>query len=310
MEGEDFDTYALRLYENKAKYDLNSRDIAILLNQESEIQKDESAWRKHYASFKKGIEYEHKRNNLGVATRILSISDCHVPFQLSLDKLADYKGRVDILQLNGDIGDCQGISRFPKSYRVSPMEELIETRKFIIDLIEYIKPKKVVITYGNHDLRFQSYLSKNLDSDLLELMPQTSLELIFVDGFKHYNKRERIKVEYKALIKVFDNVEIEYTNNWYCQIGDTIFCHPKAFSSGMMKTAEKAMLWFRNEGYNFKSLVMAHTHRSGMYSIGNTIIYEQGAFCNTKSNNYSDGQLYNSQKEGFIYLCQDGKGIH
>ena len=188
------------------------------------------------------------------------------------------------------------------------MEELIETRKFIIDLIEYIKPKKVVVTYGNHDVRFQSYLAKNLDSDLLELMPQTSLELIFVDGFKHYNKRERTKVEYKPLIEVLDDVEIEYTNNWYSQIGDTIFCHPKAFSSGIMKTAEKAMLWFRNEGFNFKSLVMAHTHRSGMYSIGNTTIYEQGAFCDTKSNNYSDGQLYNSQKEGFIYLCQDGKG--
>ncbi|MEE1203258.1 MAG: hypothetical protein UHN59_03055, partial [Bacteroidales bacterium] len=92
------------MYSNKAEYDLNSRDIAVLLNQESDIQKDESAWRKHYASFKKGIEYERKRNNLGVATRILSISDCHVPFQLSLDKLANYKGRVDILQLNGDIG--------------------------------------------------------------------------------------------------------------------------------------------------------------------------------------------------------------
>lgn len=296
------------MYDNKAEYDLNSRDIAVLLNQESDIQKDESAWRKHYASFKKGIEYERKRNNLGIATRILSISDCHVPFQLSLDKLANYKGRVDILQLNGDIGDCQGISRFPKSYRVSPMEELIETRKFIIELIEYIEPKKVVITYGNHDIRFQSYLAKNLDSDLLELMPQTSLELIFVDGFKHYNKRERTKVEYKPLVEVLDDVEIEYTNNWYTQIGDAIFCHPKAFSSGIMKTAEKAMLWFRNEGFNFKSLVMAHTHRSGMYSIGNTTVYEQGAFCDTKSNNYSDGQLYNSQKEGFIYLCQDGKG--
>ena len=225
-----------------------------------------------------------------------------------MDKLADYKGKVDILQLNGDIGDCQGISRFPKSYRVSPMEELIETRKFIIDLIEYIKPKKVVVTYGNHDIRFQSYLAKNLDSDLLELMPQTSLELIFIDGFKHYNKCERTKVEYKPLIEVLDDVEIEYTNNWYAQIGDTVFCHPKAFSSGIMKTAEKAMLWFRNEGFDFKTLVMAHTHRSGMYSIGNTTIYEQGAFCDTKSNNYSDGQLYNSQKEGFIYLCQDGKG--
>lgn len=296
------------MYSNKAEYDLNSRDIAVLLNQESDIQKDESAWRKHYASFKKGIEYERKRNNLGVATRILSISDCHVPFQLSLDKLANYKGRVDILQLNGDIGDCQGISRFPKSYRVSPMEELIETRKFIIELIEYIEPRKVVVTYGNHDIRFQSYLAKNLDSDLLELMPQTSLELIFVDGFKHYNKRERTKVEYKPLVEVLDDVEIEYTNNWYTQIGDAIFCHPKAFSSGIMKTAEKAMLWFRNEGFNFKSLVMAHTHRSGMYSIGNTTVYEQGAFCDTKSNNYSDGQLYNSQKEGFIYLCQDVKG--
>ena len=308
LPNEDFDTYALRLYDNKAEYDLNSRDIAVLLNQESEIQKDESAWRKHYTSFRKGIEYERRRNNSGVATRILSISDCHVPFQLSINKLEKYKGRVDILQLNGDIGDCQSISSYSKIYRVSPMEEIIETRQYIIDLIEYIKPKKVVANYGNHDVRFQNYLAKNLDSDVLELMPQTSLELIFVDGFKHYNKREKTKVEYKPLVEVFNDIEIEYTGNWHNQINDCIFCHPKAFSSGILKTSEKAMLWFRNEGFDFKTLVMAHTHRSGMYSIGNTTIYEQGAFCDTKSNNYSDGQLYNSQKEGFIYLCQDGKG--
>ena len=89
---------------------------------------------------------------------------------------------------------------------------------------------------------------------------------------------------------------------------DCIFAHPKAFSSGILKTAEKAMFWFRNEGYNFKTLVMAHTHRSGMYVIGNTTIYEQGAFSDIKKNNYSDGKLYNSQKEGFIYLCQDKDG--
>ena len=223
FEGEDFDTYALRLYDNKAEYDLNSRDIAVLLNQESEIQKDESAWRKHYTSFRKGIEYERRRNNSGVATRILSISDCHVPFQLPIDKLEKYKDRVDILQLNGDIGDCQSISSYSKIYRVSPMEEIIETRQYIIDLIEYIKPKKVVVNYGNHDVRFQNYLAKNLDSDVLELMPQTSLELIFVDGFKHYNKREKTKVEYKSLVEVFDDIEIEYTGNWFNQVGDCIF---------------------------------------------------------------------------------------
>ena len=62
LDGEDFDTYALRLYENKIEYDLTSRDISLLLNQESDIQKSESAWRKHYACMRKGIEYQR---NLG-----------------------------------------------------------------------------------------------------------------------------------------------------------------------------------------------------------------------------------------------------
>ena len=308
LENEDFDTYALRLYANKSEYGLNSRDIANLLNQESNIQKDESAWRKYYRNFKKGMEYQRNMDNSDIKTRILCISDCHVPFQLPVDTLFKYKKRVDILCLNGDIGDCQSISSFPKVYRKSPMEEMIETRQYMIDMIEYIKPKKVVINYGNHELRFQNYLVKNLDTDILELMPQTSLELICVDGFRRYDKREKTKIEYKPLIDVFDDVEIEYTDNWYAQIGDCIFTHPKAFSSGILKTAEKAMFWFRNEGYNFKTLVMAHTHRSGMYVIGNTTIYEQGAFSDTKKNNYSDGKLYNSQKEGFIYLCQDEYG--
>lgn len=254
------------------------------------------------------IEYDEYIHGFGgVATTILSISDLHVPFQLDYSLLKDYKG-VDILQINGDVSDMQAISRFSKSYRVSPMEEIIETRKYLIDLIEYISPKKVVINYGNHDLRYQSYLAKNLDSDLLELQPQTSLELIFEDGFYHYNKREKTKVEYKPLKYMFEDIQIEYTNNWFCQINDTIFCHPTAYSSGILKTAEKAMLWFRNEGYNFTKLVMAHTHRSGQYTIGNTTIYEQGAFCDTKKNNYSDGKLFNSQKEGFIFICQDENG--
>lgn len=243
-----------------------------------------------------------------VATRILSVSDFHVPFQLPVSTFEDYVGKVDILQLNGDISDCQAISKFPKSYRVSPMEEIIETRKYLIELIDFIKPKKVVATYGNHEVRFQSYFSKSLDSDLLELMPKTSLELIFVDGFKHYNKRERTKVEYKPLCEVIDGVEIEYTDNWFCQIGKTIFCHPLAFSSGMMKTSEYAMNYFRNEGYDFKSLVMAHTHRVGQYEVGNTTLFEQGCCCDTKKQHYSDGRLTKSQKEGFLYICQDADG--
>lgn len=188
------------------------------------------------------------------------------------------------------------------------MEELILTRQYLIDLITYIKPKKIITNYGNHDLRFQNYFAKNLDTDLLELMPKTSLELIFVDGFKHYNKRERAKIEYSPLISVFNNIKVDYTDNWFCQIGQTIFCHPLAFASGIMKTSENAMNYFRNEGYHFTSLVMAHTHRIGEYSIGNTTLYEQGCCCDTKTNNYGDGRLVKSQKEGFVYICHDKEG--
>ena len=254
------------------------------------------------------IEYDNYLKDNGVATRILSISDTHIPFQLPVETFKDYIGKADILQLNGDIVDMQSISKFPKTYRISVMEEIILGRQYIIDLIEYLKPKKVVVNYGNHDIRFQNYLSKHLDSDLLELMPQTALDLIFIDGFNHYDKRSRTKTWYESLSKVLIDVEINYTNNWFCQIGETIFCHPSAFSSGILKTAEKAMHFFRNEGYIFKSLVMAHTHRIGEFVIGNTTIFEQGTCSDVAKQYYSDGKLTNSQKEGFIYLCQDDNG--
>jgi len=279
-----------------------------LLNLDNGNNFNESTYRKKFADFNRGRLYERKKASTGVVERILSISDTHVPFQLPVSTYASYAGKVDILQLNGDITDCQAISKFPKAYRVSPMEEIIEARQYIIDLIELIKPKKVITVYGNHDIRFQNYFSKNLDSDLLELMPKTSLELILVDGFNHYDKRNHTKVWYEPLQKVLEDVEIEYNDNWFCQIGESIFCHPLAFKSGNLKTAEDAMNYFRNEGYQFTSLIMAHTHRVGNFKIGNTMLYEQGCCCDVKKANYTDGRLTKSQKEGFLFLGQDKDG--
>lgn len=308
MENESYDDYFVRLFENKNTYHLNCQEIANLLNRENGENRGESSYRKRFKAFNAGRVYERKLQLDGVTTRILSISDCHVPFQLPVNTYSDYSGKVDILQFNGDVGDCQALSKFSKTYRVSPMEEMIETRQYMIDIIDLIKPKKVIVIYGNHDLRFQNYFAKNLDSDVLELEPRTSLELICVDGFKHYNKRERTKVEYKPLTDVFDDIEIEYNDNWFCQIGETIFCHPLAFNSQPMKTAEKAMYFFRNEGYEFSSLIMSHTHRIGEYTIGKTDIFEQGCTCDVSKINYSDGRLVNSQREGFIWLGQDKDG--
>ena len=306
--GEDFTAYWIRLFEHKDEYGLTCSDIAMLLNAEQGTDFGESKWRKDYTMFNRGREYERKIAGVQAANKILCLSDFHVPFQLPLSTFAEYTGIVDTLVLNGDIGDCQAISKFPKLYRISPMEELIQTRHYMIELIELIHPKRVICNFGNHDVRFQNYIAKSIDTDLLELMPQTSLELIIVDGFHHYDKRDHTKTFYAPLTEVLDDVEIIYSDNWFCQVGDTIFCHPYAFSSAMMQTANKAMQYFRNEGAQFKQLVMAHTHRVGSYKVGDTMLYEQGCCCDVTKLHYGDGKLSLSQKEGFLYFGQDALG--
>ena len=57
---ESLDTYALRLYDNKSEYNIDSQEIADLLNKETGKNFGESAWRKKYANVKRGIEYAKK----------------------------------------------------------------------------------------------------------------------------------------------------------------------------------------------------------------------------------------------------------
>lgn len=302
---ETYDDYFVRLFQHKKEYGLNCVQIAELLNAANGCDYGESAYRKEWAAFSRGMKYILNHGDVNVKTRILSISDTHCPFELPIETFKEYVGKVDVLQLNGDVGDCQSISRFSKQYRISPMEEIIHTRQYLIDLINYIRPKRVVCNYGNHCIRFSNYFAKNLDTDLLELMPKTSLELIFVDGFNHYNKLESTKIWYTPLNKIFDDIEIEYVDNWYSQIGEVIFAHPLTYSSQPMMTVEKARRYFKDEGKKFSTIVMAHTHRTGTYKVGNTMMYEQGACCDVTKMRYGDGNFTRTQKEGFIYLCLD-----
>lgn len=269
---------------------------------------NESEVRKRMYGMKRLIEIIENGSEDNVTTRILSISDLHIPFQKPIGTFKKYKNAVDILQINGDVQDCLSISKFIKLYRVSPMDEIVMAREYLISLIEYLQPKTVVINYGNHDLRFQNYLAKNLDNELLELMPKTSLELIVEDGFTHYDKKRNTKVKYYPIKDNFPDIVFIYNDNWWSKIGNTIFCHPLSFSSVPMKTAENAMIYFHNMDISFDTLVMAHTHRVGEYAVGTINLYEQGCCCETKSMIYMDGKLTKPQKEGFIYICQDKDG--
>ena len=270
---------------------------------------NESEVRKRMYGMKRLIEIIEAEKTNGVATTILSISDLHVPYQLDFDILKEYRNKIDILQINGDVVDCQALSKFNKQYRISPMEEMIEGRQYLIDIIEYLNPRKVVCNYGNHDKRFANYFSKNLDSDILELLPDTSLELIFIDGFYHYDKRSKSKVWYEPLQGVFDDIEIEYVDDWKSRIGKTFFVHPLAYRQGMLATADKAKDYLQDTVKEpFDCIVMAHTHKVGDSTKGFIRLLEQGAFANVDKLDYADGRLMTPQKSGFAIICQDKEG--
>ena len=299
------------LVENKLIYKIDNtpyEDLSELLFGEGNCF-NESEVRKRMYGMKRLIEIIEAEKSSGVATTILSISDIHIPFQLDYTLLAEYRNKIDILQINGDVVDCQALSKFDKQYRISPMEEMILGRQYLIDLIEYLNPSKVVCNYGNHDKRFASYFAKNLDSDILELLPDTSLELIMLDGFHHYDKRSKAKVWYEPLKNVFENIEIEYVDDWKVKIGKTYFVHPLAYKSGFLATAEKAKTYLQDSSRDsFDCVCMAHTHSVGDSMSGYVRLFEQGAFAQVDKMNYMDGKLTKPQKSGFTIICQDETG--
>lgn len=295
----------LCLAKKRGEIDLDWQEIVELLN--LDITKDQL--RKQAVGYFEYDEYIHGYH--GVANRILAISDLHVPFHLPKETFEEYVGIVDTLVINGDILDCQALSKFPKLYRLSPMEEIIMARQYIIDLIEYIQPKRVYLTYGNHDVRMGNYFAKNLDSDILELMPNNAIELIVEDGFRHYNKLTGTKTYYEPIADMFDRtgIEVIYVGDWKVKIGKTWFVHPLAYRSGILSTVAKAKNYLQDtDNEIFDTVIMAHTHKIGETKIGNINLYEQGACCDVDKMSYTDGKMQQPQKEGFMFICQDADG--
>jgi predicted phosphodiesterase len=274
-----------------------------------------------YSSFKNGeslrnwVKQQLREQNLlpkiipdNNNIKILHISDQHYPFNLPIEIFSEYVGKVDVLVINGDEEDCQSISKFNKKYRVNFVDEMIGTRKMLIDIIEYIKPKKVIFNYGNHNIRIGTYLSDKLHDDIMQLMPETNLDMIIDMGFYKHDHKNKTRTYYEPLSKIFDEkYKIIYTKNWFCQVGKTIFAHPKAYKQGILGTTEKAYNYFCQKRMNFDALILAHTHQIGFTKYGETYLFESGSLC--KEPSYAtDGNMTKPQSNGFIYLEQNNNG--
>ncbi len=253
------------------------------------------------------IEEDEERVNED-ETRILCISDMHIPFNRDIKEFFKYKGKVDILVLNGDIIDNYSMSNFTKMYRLSLVEELIQARELLIELIEEIKPKKVTVVTGNHEIRLGKKIADKIGSDLLDLMPRDALAFLFDTGFNYYDRIKKCKTVYTPIDEEVD-CEVNYVGNFWTKEGKTIFVHPQAFRGTTLGTVGKAYDYFTAIGEDFQSIIMAHTHKLGMYVMNDKYLYEQGTCANLNHMDYQDLKLpKSSQVNGYMYIIQDKDG--
>ena len=305
-ENEDYAAWQVRvcLAKRRKQTDMDWAEIRDML--ELDITPDQL--RKMAAGMEVYDDYLH--NDSAVANRILSISDLHIPFNLPIDIFKSYVGKVDTLVLNGDLQDCQGISKFSRMYRIDFDDEMVQTRNYIIKLINMLTPKKVFITKGNHEVRLGRYLSDRLNEDLLSIMPDTPMDLIINDGFKVRDRFNGTETWYAPITEVFEEQKIDviYTGEWWCKVGNTIFAHPLSYSSGMLKTTEKAVNYFLRVDREFNAIVLGHTHKLGSFTQGNIKMFEQGCCCDLSKLDYADGKLTLPAQNGFLYICHDVDG--
>ena len=241
-------------------------------------------------------------------TRILCISDMHIPFNRDIKEFFKYKGKVDTLVLNGDIIDNYSMSSFTKMYRLSLVEELMQARELLIELIEEIQPKKVTVVTGNHEIRLGKKIADKIGSDLLDLMPRDALAFLFDTGFNYYDRIKKCKTVYTPIDEEVD-CEVNYVGNFWTKEGKTIFVHPQAFRGTTLGTVGKAYDYFTAIGEDFQSIIMAHTHKLGMYVMNDKYLYEQGTCANLNHMDYQDLKLpKSSQVNGYMYIVQDKDG--
>jgi len=109
--------------------------------------------------------------------RIGIVNDLHIPYhdlkaiQIALTELK--KLNIDTLVLNGDIIDCYQLSRWEKDPSKRKFsEELKMLNDFLDDLKTYFKGVDIIYKLGNHEERYQKFLTQRapelLDLEILD----------------------------------------------------------------------------------------------------------------------------------------------
>lgn len=190
------------------------------------------------------------------------ISDLHIPFEdkkvvsLVYDFIKEQE--PDNIFINGDLLDCQAISKFPvRSDRYVSLKHEIEQVRGVLGHIRTLSPSaNIVWIFGNHEYRFSDYLTK-VAREFFGLVTLASLT-----ECEKYN------------VKVVDSGQRES----YYQYGKLLIGH---FDKIKKLGGQTAISLLGDKGM---SLITGHTHKVGS-TIKRTIdgkflgSWEQGCLC-------------------------------
>jgi predicted phosphodiesterase len=195
--------------------------------------------------------------------KILSLSDLHAPtidFN-AIDEALFYNWDADVIVLNGDFLDCQGMSRYDKMEDFNIYTELEQASALLDVLSNLPNVKNIVWVGGNHDLgRFQKYVMKNFSPAMRKYV------------YNRLNPMDVLAEQFEKLIVI--------PHNWM-MIGDVLFAHLERYSSVSMKTVNDVNDVFLANNHllpvrDYRALVIGHTHQMGENVKNGRKLIEQG----------------------------------
>ena len=188
--------------------------------------------------------------------KLVNCSDTHLPYvsKKALDDLLRNRYDADYVLINGDVLDCANPSR----HEIYKVDQLATTYGMAVEMLTELSKvyKKVYVCAGNHDLRYERMLRRNVvTSELLDVLGGADI-----------------------LERICDEAGVEYSRNGF-KINNVAFFHPDTYLRTPLSTARRALEYLLQFDTDLTAVSIGHTHVLGHCEYQGRLLFESGKMC-------------------------------